>query len=145
MLFRGNQAKRHCWCTLSDSLCSRFKATVGESPHQTLWEFMTLCQSLLRWMTWASDAPLIACGDRIGALHDALSLKGMAIAREIAWRQARCQWRFTVAHLPNALNWLADALSRQTAEPLCAYPQQALNGAIGETEMDMDRVWCAWQ
>eukprot|EP00959_Pyramimonas_sp_CCMP1952_P209647 4386391-Pyramimonas_sp.AAC.1 len=61
---------------------------------------LTLLLSLLVWGTHAEEFSLTLHGDNIGALQNALSLKGhghlLAIAREIVWRKARFRWEFDV-------------------------------------------------
>ena len=56
------------------------------------------------------------CGDNTASLEMARSLKcsgkEVVIAREIAWRMARYDWKFAVAHLPSESNVVADSLSR---------------------------------
>ena len=71
-------------------------------------------------------------GDNTGALTDAIELKGsgplLAIARELAWRQARFGWLFAVGHVPSESNGVPDALSRST-EPGKSFPARALRHA----------------
>ena len=58
-------------------------------------------------------------GDNIGALQNLAKLKGansnLAVAREIAWRQAAFRWKPIPIHKPAALNGLSDLLSRLEA------------------------------
>ena len=65
-------------------------------------------------------------GDNVGALQNALSLSGkgplIAVAREIAWRQAAQGWFFSVGHLPTESNTVADALSRRFAPAPAEFP-----------------------
>ena len=73
---------------------------------------LALCTWLGRWPSVA----LALLNVNVSALQLTLELKGktgmLAIARELAWRKARFNWNFEVAHLPTQQNKLADALSR---------------------------------
>ena len=51
------------------------------------------------------------------------------IARELAWRVARYQWRFLVAHVTTEMNTVADALSRLEDDSLTPELQAFLAGA----------------
>ena len=93
------------------------------------------------------DESVTIFGDYTAALSGALSLKGkgppLAVAREIAWRQARRGWKFETSHLPSEHNQVADALSR-TADPKGkAWPSLALSGARAVTPMKLRDLWLA--
>ena len=100
-------------------------ATVGSSSWQSMWEFVMLLVALF---VWGSPPGTTRClfGDNVGALQDALTLKGtgsmLQVAREVAWRQVRMPWHFRCAHLPSERNVVADALSRVAAIPPLPLP-----------------------
>ena len=76
---------------------------------------------------WASDRECLAVlGDNTASLQDALDLSGtgamLAVAREIAWRQARRGWLFAVGHLPSEANTVTDALSRLESPDPAPFP-----------------------
>ena len=82
------------------NLLNRFSATVGDSGVQTLLECVA---SLITLEMWApSEDPFIVHGDNVGALTLISKLKGrgdcIAVAREVAWRQAARRWRPIPTH-----------------------------------------------
>ena len=103
----------------SRGLAAELSVKVGTSSSQTTWEYLTLFLSLAVWGARFSSTGIGILGDNIGALADALSLKGRGglakIGRELSWRKVRYAWRFAVAHLPSEANGLADSLSRTAA------------------------------
>ena len=91
----------------------------GLPKDQTFWEMAILMLGLVQWGDRFTTQELRCIGDNTGALGNILALKGrgplLAISREIAWRQAQRQWKFSVGHLPTEFNRVADALSRLAA------------------------------
>ena len=91
-------------------------ARIGEPAGQTTFEYLTLFLVLVVFGTEFRGEGLIILGDNIGALENALNLKGKRalsrISREIAWRRARRGWRYVCGHLPAEQNVTADCLSR---------------------------------
>ena len=59
---------------------------------------------------------LLFCGDNLASLNLAINNKSRGllshVGRELAWRRARYDWQFAVAHLPSEANKLADRMSR---------------------------------
>ena len=132
------------WCD-DDAAC--LQVWPNDPAFQTFWEFATLLLCLLQWGAHFVDESVTIFGDNTAALSGALSLKGkgplLAVAREIAWRQARRKWKFETAHLPSEHNQVADALSR-TADPKGkAWPSLALAGARAVTPMKLRDLWLA--
>ncbi|CAK0873315.1 unnamed protein product [Prorocentrum cordatum] len=130
-------------------ILTHFGAELANPRWQTVWEMLTLLLSLLVWGTHAEEFSLTLHGDNIGALQNALSLKGhghlLAIAREIAWRKARFCWEFDVVHLPSELNQVADALSRLTAAPPKTFPKVLQEHRARRREVPCwNEVWQAW-
>ena len=119
----------------------------GDPAFQTFWEFATLLLSLIVWGGYFSEEAVLILGDNIGALSNALALKGRGIllnvAREIAWRQARRGWRFSVGHLPSEHNVVADALSRWADPKEHIWPTKALAGAQQVSAPKLQDVWKA--
>jgi len=72
-------------------------------------------------------------GDNTGALSSALQLKGsgalLAVAREIAWRQARRRWSWVAGHIASEANIIPDKLSRLSGPAPVSFPAKALAGA----------------
>ena len=102
------------WFALEWSNIAWLHICIGESRHQTFWEFMTLVLAAVQWCPMFHN--LLLCGDNVASLQLALSHKGQGsiavVARELAWRKARNLWQYAVAHLPAEANKLADRLSR---------------------------------
>ena len=86
-------------------------------------------------------------GDNIGSLQNALDLKGKgilaAVARELAWRQARMGWQFSTGHVPSEKNVVPDALSRQFEPVPAPFPKAALAKAQERSPPDCHRLWRA--
>ena len=89
---------------------------------------------------------LLFCGDNLASLNLAVSNKSRGllghVGRELAWRRAKFDWKFAVAHLPSESNKLVDRLSR-LADPnlpsLSVLPP-ALEGAA-EVKVSVDSLW----
>ena len=121
--------------------------TPTDSKHQSFWEFATLLLALCVWGDRFTESSVLVLGDNIGALSNALSLRGKgpleAVARELSWRQARRGWRFEVGHLSSEHNTVADALSR-TADPKgAAWPALALASATSKRPPFLGDLWLA--
>ena len=119
----------------------------ADPAFQTFWEFATLLLSLITWGGYFTDQAVLILGDNIGALSNALALKGRGIllnvARELAWRQARRGWKFSVGHLPSEFNVVADALSRWADPKKHVWPATALAGARQVSAPKLKDVWKA--
>ena len=106
----------------------------GLPKFMPFWEFLTLVLALCVWGSQFVAHSVAVLGDNTAALTDALQLKGggqlMAVARELAWRQARFGWSFAVGHVPSESNGVPDALSRTTEASGPAYPRLALRHAV---------------
>jgi hypothetical protein len=118
---------------------------IGESRHQTWWEFYTLLLCLILWASRFRVPGLKIRGDNTGALADVPKLSGkgamMAIAREVSWRQVRGHWNFEVADLPGKHNDVADALSREFDPTPARHPLEVLKGARERTPAKPSEVW----
>ena len=119
----------------------------GDPAFQTFWEFATLLLSLILWGGFFTKEAVLILGDNIGALSNALALKGRGIllnvARELAWRQARRGWKFSVGHLPSEFNVVADALSRWADPKEHIWPTRALAGAQQVSAPKLQDLWKA--
>ena len=117
---------------------------IGESRHQTFWEFLVLTLAAVQWCPIYDE--LLFCGDNVASLQLALSHKGQGaiaiIGRELAWRKAKHLWQYAVAHLPAEANKLADRLSRlaDPSFPPLASPPIELEGAA-RVHVHLDRLW----
>ena len=49
----------------------------------------------------------------------------LIVAREVAWRRVRHQWRFRCEHLPTESKTIADSFSRFSAVPAKPFPKEA--------------------
>ena len=118
-----------------------------DPSHQTFWEYATLFLALMVWGDRFVASKLLILGDNIGALSDALSLKGRgaleAISRELSWRQARRGWQFDVGHLPSEYNNIADSLSRVADPHGYAWPSLALSSASPKRPPRLADLWLA--
>ena len=119
----------------------------GETGHQTFWEFLTLLLALIVWGPRVRSVSVPVLGDNTGALQSAISLRGrgplLAVARELAWRQVRGSWKFTVGHLPSEHNVTADALSRVADSGKVAWPAFDLGTAAWAKPPRIADVWRA--
>ena len=132
----------HClWCS---ETAGHLGAEPGLPKWQTYWDFLTLVWALVVWGSKFVTHRVAVLGDNTGALTDALNLKGtgplLAIARELAWRQAKHGWLFAVGHVPSESNGIPDALSR-LAEPGKSFPARALRHAQQVAAPASDGFW----
>jgi hypothetical protein len=129
----------------TNKIAPGFRVTIGESAHQTFWEFYNLLLALILWASRFRVPGLQILGDNTRALADVLKLSGkgamMAIAREVSWRQVRGHWVFEVGHLPGEHNVLADALSRLHDPDPAELPSKALKGALRRLTAEPGEVW----
>ena len=126
--------------------CSRLGFARGKPAGQTTAEYFTLLLCLDVWGEEFRATGLKLVGDNVAALGLALSLGGLAralnrISGELAWRRARCGWRFLVAHIPSELNTEADALSRTSAPGAERRQAPALSGATERSACDVAAFW----
>ena len=109
--------REHWHCSWQTKFVARLGVQAGKTKHQTFWESLTVLMSMMLWGSQVGEAAVLIIGDNTAALQNTLDLKGknelLSIAREFAWRKARFDWRFEVAHLPSEFNEAPDALSRQ--------------------------------
>ena len=131
----------------SNDDAAHLQVKTHDPAFQTFWEFCTLLLCLLTWGKHFVNESVVLYGDNTAALSGALSLKGkgnlLAVAREIAWRQAKHGWKFETAHLPSEHNQVADALSRIADPKGKAWPGLALAGARAVTPMKLHDLWLA--
>ena len=114
-----------------------------------MWECIACLVTLVLWAP-PNLGPFTVLGDNIGALTTLPKLKGkrdyLAVAREIAWRQAAFRWQPVPAHKPSELNTLSDALSRLHApvgSERRSFPP-ALKAVLHTPGPDLDSLWKAW-
>ena len=107
---------------------------------------LALVWALVVWGGHFKEQSLAVLGDNTGALSNALQLKGsgplLAVARELAWRQAKHGWQFEVGHVPSEDNFVADALSRRTEKGEPHFPRAALRAA---TQVDAPKASEFWK
>ena len=116
ILLYDHQPLEYWYVVWDERWATSLQTSVGIPDGQTSWEFLTLVLSLCTWASSYKERGLAVLGDNIGALSGGANLRGKgplaAIARELAWRKVRLQWRFATGHLPSEANTAADALSR---------------------------------
>ena len=119
VLFRVGRPVAWCrvqWCQAEEKV---FKARIGESAFQSLWEFIMLLHVLVAWADDFIEDGLDVAGDNISSLEAGINLSGKGplhiVAKEISWRRVRGRWKYRVGHLPTEANGLSDALSRLSA------------------------------
>ena len=84
-------------------------------------------------------------GDNTAALQLAISDRAQgemgALARELFLWRTRCDWKYSVGHLPSEHNTIADALSR-LHEPghACQFPE-ALTGCAEVQPITLANLW----
>ena len=145
MLYIHDRPKEYFALSWSPQDAAHLGAVPGDPSRQSMWEFLTLALALCQWAKPAGESiPLAVLGDNTAALQDALSLTGSfsmrAIAKEIAWRQARFNWQFEVGHLLAEANHTSDALSRLDAPEPAVIPR-VLRRASRVTPMPLQRFW----
>jgi len=100
---------------------------------------------LVLWGDQFCHEALQVVGDNVGALNNALSLKGsgpmLAISRELAWRRARRQWRYVVGHIATESNDVPDKLSRHFDPRPAPFPAAALAQAVHREFLDVSTLW----
>jgi len=131
--------------TWPQALAEKLEVEIGMPSGQTTWEYLVVLLALILWHPEFPKGVRIF-GDNLGALQGALHLRGRAglskITRELSWRKARHQWRFSVGHLPTEANLTADALSRLTApEGSERKLLPASVSAATRRELDVMAVW----
>jgi len=131
--------------TWPQALAEKLEVEIGMPSGQTTWEYLVVLLTLIFWHPEFPKGVRIF-GDNLGALQGALHLRGRAglskITRELSWRKARHQWRFSVGHLPTEANLTADALSRLTAPEGSERKQlPASVSAATRRELDVMAVW----
>jgi len=128
----------------STELAGTSGAPIGCSSGQSFWEFFCLLLVLLVWGESCPGRTLQIQGDNTSALQQALKKKGrgsmLSVSRELAWRQARFSWQFSVAHLPSEHNAVADALSRQWGEEWKAFPAEL----VGKPQLEVPGLSTIW-
>jgi len=128
------------------SMVPHLAVHIGEARSQTFWEFLALFLVLEVWADEYRSSGLNVAGDNVGALQQALALKGrgpmLEISREVAWRKARRGWSFKMGHLPSERNGTADALSRMAAPELYPLPR-CLRGLPRRSVPDVSKLWLA--
>ena len=149
VLYHCDTPTAYWHCEWDDPVLSMFEATRGNPKFQTLWEFVALLISMVLWMDQACGEIFTLCGDNIGALEDALQLRGkgrlLIVAREIAWRKARFERFYKVSHIPSKLNLVADALSRLQAVPPAEFPAcLSASSVIQFHRPAWEVLWAAW-
>ena len=104
----------HSWA--AEDLPASLNIVVGESSCQSFFELLTIALALNHWGSRFVSAHCTVIGDNTGSLQNVLDQSGsrlqLAVAKELAWRRARRQWQFAVAHLPSEANVLPVTLSR---------------------------------
>jgi len=118
---------------------------IGSPASQCFWEFLALLVSLVLWGDGFCQEALQVVGDNVGALSNALSLKGsgpmLAISRELAWRRARRNWQYVVGHIATEANSVPDALSRQFDPRPAPFPAAALAQSVHREFVDVSTLW----
>ena len=119
----------------------------GSPKWQSFWELATLLLCLDAWGSRFVEHSLEILGDNTSALQDALDLKGrgpmLALAREIALRNAQRNLSYVVGHLPSEHNTVPDQLSRVFAPDRAAFPTHALAGAQQVGVKLLEASWLA--
>ena len=129
------------WFAVTWTNIPKLAVCTADSRFQTFWEFLTLALAACRWCPMYDH--LLICGDNTASLNLALQGKSKGlnsfIGRELAWRKARFDWRFAVAHLPAEANVLADRLSRlsdPSLPTLATLPSALLGAAVVNSCLD---------
>ena len=145
ILKHGDIVKQFWYCSWATKDVARLGVQANKPKHQTFWETLVVLMSLMVWGDRSADAPVLIVGDNTAALQNTLDLKGkdalLSIAREVAWRKARYNWRFSVAHLPSEFNSAPDALSRQFGPSPKPWPAEALGDAEEVVPPSVGMLW----
>ena len=145
ILKHADVVKELWYCSWRTKDVARLGVQADRPKHQTFWETLVVLMSLMVWGHHCADAPMLIIGDNTAALQNTLELKGkdalLSIAREVAWRKARFNWRFDVAHLPSEYNNAPDALSRQFGPSPKPWPTRELGDAVGIVPPSVAALW----
>ena len=118
MLLIQNHPKEYFHVSWSDLELASSGARVGECKDRTFFEILAMVQAV---DLWGHDQArtLSVLGDTIGALQEALDMKGRGamevLAIGLAILCARRSVHIAAGHLPSERSVFADALSRLTA------------------------------
>ena len=133
-------------CKWTEASAGHLGVWTGDSKFQSFWEFITLLLALIVWGDSYTEECITVLGDSTSALQDALKLSGrremIAVAREVAWRQIRGNWKFKVGHLPAEYNLVSDALSRRHSPKPVLLPR-LLSAAVERQVPTPMHVWRA--
>jgi len=145
VLRNGSTVTEFWMCKWEQADVAHLPVRVGEPSAQTFLEMLALLISLVLWADYFVAESLQVVGDNTGALSSALQLKGsgplLAIAREIAWRQARRRWAWVAGHIPSEENVVPDALSRQAGPQPPSFPSRELAGARRRACPSVPSLW----
>lgn len=130
--------------------CDRFAAKVGDPAWQSEWEFLAVLTSLVafRDLVGPPDTHITIQTDNLAALTAAMKLASSAplmnaIASEVSLQLETMQVRLALAqHVPGTLNYVADALSRQSVGkevPACLRSVRRVDAPIRD-----DAFYRAW-
>ena len=137
--------KEFWFCSWRTKDVARLGVQADRPKHQTFWETLVVLMSLMVWGHHSAESPMLIIGDNTAALQNTLELKGkdalLSIAREVAWRKARFNWRFDVAHLPSEYNSAPDALSRQFGPSPKPWPARELGAAVEVVPPSVAALW----
>ena len=84
-------------------------------------------------------------GDTAGSLHNSLDLKGkgplLAVSRELAWRKARRNWQYDIAHIPTEYTKAPDMLSRVDSPSPVPWSTELLRGLTRAIPPRIKDIW----
>ena len=118
---------------------------MGDPAFQTYFEVLALILCVEKWCF--AEPPTSIFGDNVGALQEALDMKGRGAQVELAQflailRGAR-SLHLSVAHLPSESNDAADALSRQAGpmDERKAWPFKPELGVNQVSPINLEVLW----
>lgn len=134
-VLRINEEAVECFAEpIPKEVLDRFKAQVGLSKFNTLWEGLALLVAFRTWLpSLGYGAQVRARSDNLGVLFmiangKATSAELNVLAREFALDQALQLYRINwLSHIPGLTNLEADALSRQFAPNPPSWPTSLAN------------------
>ena len=141
-----NGVLREFWqYTWKTAEAAHMQVKTGVSDHHTFWESLAFLMCAITWSSWIEAYPTMLVGDNVGSLQNSLDLKGkgplLAVSRELAWRKARRNWQYDIAHIHTEYNKAPDMLSRVDSPSPVPWPTELLRGLTRAIPPRVNDIW----
>ena len=131
--------------------CTRFRAKIGDSAFNTLWEALAMLIAIRLWLPENPSLDLQVRGDNLSALASLLKLKAKdpllnSVAREIALDIAEGMYEVNLLeHIPGIANQVPDALSRLNCPEPAEFPMVLTGARHSEAPVREHSFWRTWR